>query len=384
MHKPDKIITVNLNVGGCLMQNASNGNTGVMINNREITKWAGVKCAGSPHFWVDADGSYREEGQKNVKGKLWGKARTKLLCSFLSLPVPCKGENPSGQSELEIPIAIRPTSETVMYPYYSKWIRSHRDLSLKLNQWGNVVRWEFSNPAPFIRSQEFLWQEGHMAFATKEEAYQEVPEILELFLKIYEELLAIPVVKERKAFIPNTGREVQGATSHCLGQKISKMFEINFENEKGENSMIMRKASEILIPVTLELGGKYAFIVCEDVDVPPRCLSTEVAAEGLEFMRVFSEAQNLIAARFYGRVWVHFEDEETHQHRFGEEAERIDQDSPRLCDEHHKNQEGKARRESRGSDRRRPVILIRLKQRHHGGAPPRRVKIHPGKTRDNI
>ncbi|XP_020253082.1 extra-large guanine nucleotide-binding protein 2-like [Asparagus officinalis] len=56
-HKPDKIITVNLNVGGCLMQNASNGNTGVMINNREITKWAGVKCAGSPHFWVDADGS---------------------------------------------------------------------------------------------------------------------------------------------------------------------------------------------------------------------------------------------------------------------------------------------------------------------------------------
>ncbi|XP_020253071.1 proline--tRNA ligase, cytoplasmic-like [Asparagus officinalis] len=57
----------------------------------------------------------------------------------------------SGQSELEIPIAIRPTSETVMYPYYSKWIRSHRDLPLKLNQWGNVVRWEFSNPAPFIR-----------------------------------------------------------------------------------------------------------------------------------------------------------------------------------------------------------------------------------------
>ncbi|ONK76024.1 uncharacterized protein A4U43_C03F23040 [Asparagus officinalis] len=103
-HKPDKIITANLNVGGCLMQNASNGNTGVMINNREITKvelqmlkWAGVQCAGSPHFWVDADGSYREEGQKNVKGKLWGKARTKLLCSFLSLPVPCKGGNPSGE-----------------------------------------------------------------------------------------------------------------------------------------------------------------------------------------------------------------------------------------------------------------------------------------------
>ncbi|KAH6773019.1 Class II aaRS and biotin synthetases superfamily protein, partial [Perilla frutescens var. frutescens] len=76
----------------------------------------------------------------------------------------------SGESELEVPIAIRPTSETVMYPYFSKWIRGHRDLPLRLNQWCNVVRWEFSNPTPFIRSREFLWQEGHTAFATKEEA----------------------------------------------------------------------------------------------------------------------------------------------------------------------------------------------------------------------
>nr|XP_009800343.1 PREDICTED: putative proline--tRNA ligase C19C7.06 isoform X2 [Nicotiana sylvestris] len=76
----------------------------------------------------------------------------------------------TGESDLEVPIAIRPTSETVMYPYFSKWIRGHRDLPLRLNQWCNVVRWEFSNPTPFIRSREFLWQEGHTAFATKEEA----------------------------------------------------------------------------------------------------------------------------------------------------------------------------------------------------------------------
>ncbi|XP_018832921.1 proline--tRNA ligase, cytoplasmic isoform X3 [Juglans regia] len=80
----------------------------------------------------------------------------------------------TGDSDLEVPIAIRPTSETVMYPYYSKWIRGHRDLPLKLNQWCNVVRWEFSNPTPFIRSREFLWQEGHTAFATKEEADAEI------------------------------------------------------------------------------------------------------------------------------------------------------------------------------------------------------------------
>ncbi|KAF7150737.1 hypothetical protein RHSIM_Rhsim02G0055200 [Rhododendron simsii] len=164
----------------------------------------------------------------------------------------------SGQSDLEVPIAIRPTSETVMYPYYSKWIRGHRDLPLKLNQWCNVVRWEFSNPTPFIRSREFLWQEGHTAFATKEEADKEVLEILELYSRIYEEYLAVPVIKGKKsehekfagglyttsveAFIPNTGRGIQGATSHCLGQNFAKMFEINFENDKGEKAMVWQNS----------------------------------------------------------------------------------------------------------------------------------------------
>ncbi|XP_038972835.1 proline--tRNA ligase, cytoplasmic isoform X2 [Phoenix dactylifera] len=164
----------------------------------------------------------------------------------------------SGQSEMEIPVAIRPTSETVMYPYYSKWIRGHRDLPLKLNQWCNVVRWEFSHPTPFIRSREFLWQEGHTAFATKDEADQEVLEILELYRRIYEELLAIPVIKGKKselekfagglyttsveAFVPNTGRGIQGATSHCLGQNFAKMFQINFENEKGEKAMVWQNS----------------------------------------------------------------------------------------------------------------------------------------------
>uniref|UniRef100_A0A0E0FBT4 proline--tRNA ligase n=1 Tax=Oryza meridionalis TaxID=40149 RepID=A0A0E0FBT4_9ORYZ len=164
----------------------------------------------------------------------------------------------SGKSDLEAPIAIRPTSETVMYPYFSKWIRSHRDLPLRCNQWCNVVRWEFSNPTPFIRSREFLWQEGHTAFATKEEADEEVLQILELYRRIYEEFLAVPVSKGRKsemekfagglyttsveAFIPNTGRGVQGATSHCLGQNFAKMFDITFENDKGSRSMVWQNS----------------------------------------------------------------------------------------------------------------------------------------------
>eukprot|EP01132_Coremiostelium_polycephalum_P005108 gene5108-6358_t len=155
----------------------------------------------------------------------------------------------SGDSQLADPVAIRPTSETIMYPAYAKWIRSHRDLPLKLNQWVNVVRWEFKRPVPFLRSREFLWQEGHTAFSTHEEAREEVFTILDLYRRVYEELLAVPMIKGIKSekekfagglytttiegFIPTNGRGIQAATSHCLGQNFSKMFNIEFENDKG-------------------------------------------------------------------------------------------------------------------------------------------------------
>ncbi|XP_018117064.1 uncharacterized protein LOC100158287 isoform X5 [Xenopus laevis] len=154
----------------------------------------------------------------------------------------------SGKTELAEPIAVRPTSETVMYPAYAKWVQSHRDLPIKLNQWCNVVRWEFKHPQPFLRTREFLWQEGHTAFATYEEAAEEVLQILDLYARVYEDLLAIPVVKGRKtekekfaggdytttveAFISASSRAIQGATSHHLGQNFSKMFEIVFEDPK--------------------------------------------------------------------------------------------------------------------------------------------------------
>ncbi|ESX01143.1 hypothetical protein KL918_002785 [Ogataea parapolymorpha] len=155
----------------------------------------------------------------------------------------------AGSSDLEEPIAIRPTSETVMYPYYAKWIRSHRDLPLKLNQWNSVVRWEFKHPQPFLRTREFLWQEGHTAHLTKEEASEQVSKILDLYAGVYEELLAVPVIKGVKTenekfagglytttcegYIPTTGRGIQGATSHHLGQNFSKMFNISVENPLG-------------------------------------------------------------------------------------------------------------------------------------------------------
>ena len=146
----------------------------------------------------------------------------------------------SGDGELAQPIAVRPTSETIMYPAFADWIRSHRDLPLKLNQWSNVVRWEFKDPTPFLRTREFLWQEGHTAHASYEDADVMVMQALDLYRRVYEELLAIPVIpgykteKEKfagghqtttvEAYIPVSGRAIQGATSHNLGQNFGDKF----------------------------------------------------------------------------------------------------------------------------------------------------------------
>lgn len=156
----------------------------------------------------------------------------------------------SGKSDLEVPIAVRPTSETIIYPLFKKWIRSHQDLPLKVNQWCNVVRWEFKNPTPFLRTREFLWQEGHTAFATFEEAMEEVWQILELYADTYREICAIPTIPGYKTdlekfpggevtttvegYIPGSGRSMQGGTSHQLGQNFGKMFDIKFE-QSGED-----------------------------------------------------------------------------------------------------------------------------------------------------
>jgi prolyl-tRNA synthetase len=227
----------------------------------------------------------------------------------------------SGQSDLAEPIAIRPTSETIMYavpfpqcnfvtprsftprlpslyfcntvlmyPLYAKWIRSHRDLPLRLNQWCNVVRWEFKHPVPFLRSREFLWSEGHSAFANKPEADEEVLKILDLYARIYEELLAVPVIKGVKSekekfagglytttvegFIPSNGRAIQGATSHCLGQNFAKMFNIEFEGTSGTKQMVWQNSWG----VTTRTIGVMVMVHGDDkgLVVPPRVAEVQV------------------------------------------------------------------------------------------------------------
>ncbi|MBI2583994.1 MAG: proline--tRNA ligase [Candidatus Aenigmarchaeota archaeon] len=156
----------------------------------------------------------------------------------------------AGETKLGERLAIRPTSETIMYDSYAKWIRSYNDLPLRINQWNNSVRWEFKHPVPFLRTREFLWQEGHSVFATQNEAEKEVLQMLGLYAEVYEKLLAVPVVKGRKTgrekfagaeystsietFLP-IGKAIQCATSHFLGQNFSRTFEITYLDKSGKS-----------------------------------------------------------------------------------------------------------------------------------------------------
>ncbi|MFC6904908.1 proline--tRNA ligase [Halalkalicoccus tibetensis] len=157
-----------------------------------------------------------------------------------------------GHDELEERLAVRPTSESIIAPFLSQWIRSHRDLPLRVNQWCSVVRWEATETKPFFRTKEFLWQEGHTAHRDEADAWDETMTRLEQYEKVYEDVLAIPVMRGRKpdhdkfpgadttttveALMPD-GKSVQGGTSHHLGQSFAEAFDITFVDEDEEETV---------------------------------------------------------------------------------------------------------------------------------------------------
>lgn len=151
----------------------------------------------------------------------------------------------AGGEELEEPLAVRPTSETVIGYMWSKWIKSYRDLPQLLNQWGNVVRWELRT-RPFLRTSEFLWQEGHTAHATREEAEEEVRKMLSIYAKLAREYAALPVIEglktEKEKFagavytttieaMMKDGKALQSGTSHYLGENFARAFDIKFQDK---------------------------------------------------------------------------------------------------------------------------------------------------------
>ena len=153
----------------------------------------------------------------------------------------------AGGAELSEKLVIRPTSETVICQMYSKWVQSYRDLPMLINQWANVMRWE-KTTRPFLRTSEFLWQEGHTVHATEEEAVEETIKMLNVYKEFAENCLAIPVITGKKTekekfagavatygmeAMMHDGKSLQAGTSHYLGQNFSKAFDIKFLDKDG-------------------------------------------------------------------------------------------------------------------------------------------------------
>jgi len=195
----------------------------------------------------------------------------------------------TGGSKVDERLAVRPTSESLMYEVVGRWIRSWRDLPMRLNQWNNVVRWETKNPTFILRSREFLWNEGHSLFATREEADAERDHIMGIYRRITEEYLALPgyLGKKSKAetfagaeatfsiehILPD-GKAIQGPDWHSDGQNFSKAFDIAFVDKEGNRQYAWQNTWAIS---TREIGVMLA-VHSDDKGavVPPRLSAIQV------------------------------------------------------------------------------------------------------------
>lgn len=190
--------------------------------------------------------------------------------------------------ELDEPLIVRPTSETIIYHMYAKWINSYRDLPLLLNQWCNVVRWELRT-RPFLRTTEFLWQEGHTAHATKAEADEETFKMIDIYRKFSEEYLAMPVIAGMKSesekfagaeytttieAMMQDGKALQSGTSHMLGQNFAKAFKVKFLDENGKDQLVWQTSWGI----STRIMGGLIMIHGDDkgLVLPPKIAPTQV------------------------------------------------------------------------------------------------------------
>ncbi len=194
-----------------------------------------------------------------------------------------------GGEKLEEPLYLRPTSETIIWSMFRNWISSHRDLPLLINQWANVVRWEMRTRL-FLRTTEFLWQEGHTAHASDAEAEEECRRMLEVYRVFAEEHMAIPVIPGRKSekekfagalrtysieAMMQDGRALQAGTSHHLGQNFAKAFDVTFQDEKGQRQLVWATSWG----VSTRLIGALIMAHSDDkgLVLPPRLASRKVA-----------------------------------------------------------------------------------------------------------
>ena len=203
--------------------------------------------------------------------------------------------NPDGEgvvvdptAKLEEELIVRPTSETIIWNTYKDWIQSYRDLPLLVNQWANVVRWEMRT-RPFLRTAEFLWQEGHTAHATKNEAIEEAERMHDIYATFAEEFMAMPVIKGRKTAnerfagaeetytieaLMQDGKALQAGTSHFLGQNFARAFDVKFLTQENKEELVWATSWG----VSTRLVGGLIMMHSDDngLVIPPKLAPTKV------------------------------------------------------------------------------------------------------------
>jgi prolyl-tRNA synthetase len=231
-------------------------------------------------------------------------------------------------AKLEEELVVRPTSEAIIWNTYKTWIESYRDLPILVNQWANVVRWEMRTRL-FLRTAEFLWQEGHTAHATKEEAIEETKKMLDVYADFAENWMAMPVIKgvktanERFAGADDTfciealmqdGKALQAGTSHFLGQNFAKAFDVKFANKEGKLDYVWATSWG----VSTRLMGALIMSHSDNqgLVIPPKLAPVQVVIvpiyKGEEGLKKMSEVAHLLKAKLQQRnISVKYDDRDT-------------------------------------------------------------------------
>ncbi len=237
------------------------------------------------------------------------------------------GVEPDPNAKLEEPLVVRPTSETIIWHMYGRWIDSWRDLPLLINQWANVVRWEMRT-RPFLRTAEFLWQEGHTAHATSDEAEEEAVRMLNVYRDFAYETLAFPVIPgvksamERFAGAVDTytiegmmqnGWALQAGTSHFLGQNFAKAFDVTFQNAEGERDHVWATSwgvSTRLVGAVIMAHSDDTGLVLPPKVAPIQVVLVPIWRKDQDKDEVYAFAQK-VRDQLGASVRVHLDDRET-------------------------------------------------------------------------
>jgi prolyl-tRNA synthetase len=242
-----------------------------------------------------------------------------------------------GDKELDEPLAIRPTSEAIICPIYATWVQSYRDLPILINQWGNVVRWE-ERPRAFLRTREFLWQEGHTCHATPEEADARARQMLEVYQRFLEDDLAIPVVTGTKteaeqfagalrtytveAMMGGKHWALQAGTAHNLGDHFGRVFGIRFLDRDGERKFAFNTSwglSYRALGAIVMVHGDDAGLILPPVVAPVQAIVVPIWRKGDELARLegaVARIQDRLAP--VARVRVDWRDDRTVGYKFNE------------------------------------------------------------------